>query len=161
MSKKVKLNNGKEVTLDEFITWHPQKQHQWTIPIEEKRATIEKTAAKKRRVVITPKGQFASLREATKALNMSKDALVKLIHNTAYPEYNYLDPKYIDKNKLFHKVYKVGPKKTVTPIGIFRSKIEAANALGILKDQLGKLMITNPDEYYYAEDGLNKSEFKR
>jgi len=110
-----------------------------------------------RRAVITPKGQFASVNEAAKALGISKGVLRYFCLNTAYPKYSYVNPTIQEIAKQFHKVHKVGPKKTVTPIGTFKSKIAAANALGILKDQLGKLMTTNPNEYYYAEDSVNRS----
>lgn len=108
-----------------------------------------------RRAVNTPKGQFETVREAIKILGITKDALRDLCLNTAYPLYSYVNPTQKDLAQQYHKIYNVGPKKTVTPIGTFPSKISAANALGILKDQLGKLMKTNPDEYYYSEDNVN------
>jgi hypothetical protein len=151
----VKLNNGREVALEEFIKWHPTKQHKWTVPVEEKKATLAKMGLTKRKAVNTPIGQFATVNEAVKALGITKDKLRQLILNTAYPKYSYVNPSPSDIAKQFHKVYNVGPKKTVTPIGTFPTKIAAANALGILKDQLGKLMLTNPKEYYYSSDNIN------
>jgi len=111
----------------------------------------------KRRAVNTPTGQFSSVNEAAKALSIAKGVLRYFCLNTAYPKYSYVNPTPQEIAKQFYKVHKVGPKKTVTPIGTFKSKIAAANALGILKDQLGKLMTTNPNEYYYAEDSVNRS----
>lgn len=151
----VKLNNGKNVSLEEFVKWHPTKQHKWTVPIEEKKAIVAKMGLTKRKAVNTPIGQFATVNEAVKALGITKDKLRQLILNTAYPKYTYVNPSQSDISKQFHKVYNVGPKKTVTPIGTFPSKISAAKALGILKDQLGKLMLTNPNEYYYSEENIN------
>jgi hypothetical protein len=128
------------------------------VPTEEELdATRIRRGMAHRRAVNTPKGQFATVREAIKVLDITKDALRDLCLNTAYPQYSYVNPTKKDIAQQYHKIYKVGPKKTVTPIGTFKSKIAAANALGILKDQLGKLMLTNPDEYYYAEDNINQS----
>ena len=124
---------------------------------EELDATRIRRGMAHRRAIITPKGEFATVNEAVKAHGITKDALRKLVLNTAYPDYRYVNPTPQDIAKQFHKVYKVGPKKTVTPIGTFKSKIAAAIALGILKDQLGKLMRTNPHEYYYADDNVNRS----
>jgi hypothetical protein len=119
---------------------------------DELEATRIRRGMAHRHAVNTPKGQYVTLREATKALGISKDALRKLCLNTAYPKYSYVNPTAKDLANQYHKVYKVGRKTTVTPIGTFKSKITAANALGILKDQLGKLMKTNPHEYYYSDD---------
>ena len=153
----VKLNNGTFVPLENFIKWHSSKQRNWTMPLEEKAAIIAKIALTKRKAVITPLGEFERFKDAVKAHGIVPAGLRSLIHNTAYPEYTYANPKHINPAKAFHKIYRIGPKKTTTPIGTFRSKIAAANALGLLKDQLGNLMLTNPQEYYFAEGGVNKS----
>jgi hypothetical protein len=157
----VKLNDGTEVALEEFIKWTPRRQAFKTLPLEELHASRIRRGMAHRRAVNTPLGRFETMGEAVKALGITKDALRKLLLNTAYPKYSFVNPTQKELSEQFHKVYKVGPKKTVTPIGIFKSKIAAANALGILKDQLGKLMLTNPSEYYYAEDNVNQSNFKR
>ena len=128
--------------------------------IDELDATRIRRGMAHRRAVNTPIGQFSTVNEAVKNLGITKDALRNLIRNTAYSKYSYVNPTPSDISKQFHKVYNVGPKKTVTPIGIFPSKIAAANALGLLKDQLGKLMLNNPDQYYYSSDNINVGKKK-
>lgn len=151
----VKLNNGKEVALEEFIKWHPTKQHKWTVPIEEKKATLAKMGLTKRKAVNTPLGQFSTVNEAVKALDITKDKLRQLILNTAYPKYSYVNPSPSDIAKQFHKVYNVGPKKTVTPIGTFATKGIAAKALGISYEDLDRLIKLEPKKYYYSKDNIN------
>jgi hypothetical protein len=151
----VKLNNGTKVLLEEFVTWHQMKQHKWTMPLEEKKAISAKMGLTKRRAVNTPIGQFSTVNEAVKALGITKDGLRDLILNTAYPKYSYVNPTQKDIDKQFHRVYKGGPKKTVTPIGTYATKGLAAKALGISYDDLDRLIKLKPKKYYYSEDTLN------
>jgi hypothetical protein len=108
-----------------------------------------------RRAVNTPIGQFSTVNEAVKALGITKDGLRNLILNTAYPKYSYVNPTQKDIDKQFHRVYKGGPKKTVTPIGTFATKGHAAKALGISYEDLNRLIKSQPKKYYYSEDTLN------
>ncbi len=151
----VKLNNGKEVLLEEFVTWHPTKQHKWTVPIEEKKATLAKMGLTKRKAVNTPIGQFSKFNEAVKALGMTKDGLRALCLNTAYPLYSYVNPTVKDIAKQYYRIYKGGPKKTVTPIGTFANKGLAAKALGISYEDLDRLIKLQPKKYYFSEDNVN------
>jgi hypothetical protein len=151
----VKLNNGKEVLLEDFVKWHPTKQHKWTVPIEEKKATLAKMGLTKRKGVNTPLGQFKTFREAVEALGITKDSLRDLCLNTAYPLYSYVNPTKSDISKQFHRVYKGGPKKTVTPIGTFATKGIAAKALGISYGDLNRLIKLEPLKYYYSKENTN------
>ena len=151
----VKLNDGTKVPLEEFVTWHPTKQHKWTMPLEEKAAIVAKMGLTKRKAVNTPKGQFATSRDATQALGISKDALRDLCLNTAYPQYSYVNPTKKDLAQQYHRVYKGGPKKTVTPIGIFNTKGIAAKALGISYEDLNRLIKLDPTNYFFSEDNVN------
>jgi hypothetical protein len=108
-----------------------------------------------RRAVNTPKGQFETVREAIKVLGITKDALRDLCLNTAYPLYSYVNPTKKDLAQQYHKVYKGGPKKTVTPIGTYATKGLAAKALGVTYDEIGYLIKTQPKKYYYSEDNVN------
>lgn len=108
-----------------------------------------------RRAVKTPKGTFETVNEAIKALGITKDALRDLCLNTAYPLYSYVNPTPQDIAKQYHKVYKGGPKKTVTPIGTFATKGLAAKALGVTYDEMSLLIKTQPKKYYYSEETLN------
>jgi hypothetical protein len=151
----VKLNNGKEVLLEDFVKWHHTKQHKLTIPLEEKKKIYEKSHAKLRRAVNTPMGQFASFTEATKALGLTDSGLRNYIRNTALPQYSYVNTTPEDISKQFHKELSAGSKKTVTPIGIFNSRIAASKALGIEDHQLKKLIKEYPNEYYYSDEQTN------
>jgi hypothetical protein len=126
------------------------------VPTEEELdATRIKRGMAHRRAVNTPKGQFATCREAIKALGITKDALRDLCLNTAYPQYSYVNPTKKDLAQQYHRVYKGGPKKTVTPIGTFATKGLAAKALGISYHEIGYLIKTQPKKYYYSEDNVN------
>lgn len=151
----VKLNNGTKVLLEEFVTWHQMKQYKWTMPLEEKNLILAKMGLTKRRAVNTPIGQFLTVNEAVKKLGITKDGLRNLILNTAYPKYSYVNPTQKDIDKQFHRVYKGGPKKTVTPIGTYSTKGLAAKALGISYEDLNRLIKFQPKKYYYSEDTLN------
>jgi hypothetical protein len=151
----VKLNNGTKVLLEEFVTWHQMKQHKWTMPLEEKKAISAKMGLTKRRAVNTPIGQFITFNEAVRALGITKDVLRDLCQNTAYPKYSYVNPTQKDIDKQFHRVYKSGPKKTVTPIGTFATKGLAAKAFGVTYDEMSLLIKTQPKKYYYSEDNVN------
>lgn len=126
------------------------------VPTEEELdATRIRRGMAHRRAVNTPKGQFATVREAINVLGITKDALRDLCLNTAYPQYSYVNPTKKDLAQQYHRVYKGGPKKTVTPIGTFATKGLAAKALGISYDDIGHLIKTQPKKYYYAEDNVN------
>lgn len=151
----VKLNNGKEVPLEEFIKWHHTKQHKLTIPLDDKKLIYAKMAVKQQRAVNTPIGQFASFKEAAQALGLTDTGLRNYIRNTALPLYNYVNPTPEDIAKQFHKELAAGAKKTVTPIGTFNSRIAASKALGIEDHQLKKLIKEYPNEYYYSHEQTN------
>jgi hypothetical protein len=108
-----------------------------------------------RRAVNTPKGQFETVREAINVLGITKDALRDLCLNTAYPLYSYVNPTKKDLAQQYHKVYKGGPKKTVTPIGTYATKGLAAKALGISYEDLDRMIKLQPKKYYYSEDNVN------
>lgn len=108
-----------------------------------------------RRAVNTPIGQFSTVNEAVKALGITKDGLRDLILNTAYPKYSYVNPTQKDIDNQYHRVYKGGPKKTVTPIGTYATKGLAAKALGVTYDELSHLIKTQPKKYYLSKDNVN------
>jgi hypothetical protein len=153
----VTLGNGKQMPLEEFVKLAPITQNKLILSPEKQQEIYKKLSAKVSRAVITPKGEFPSVKAAAKALNMNGSAFGKLLKNNAYPEYRYVDEKYNEMFKIFHKVYTVGKKETVTPNGTFRSRADASRALGIPYEVLKKLMVTNPQEYYFSKDSINKS----
>lgn len=94
------------------------------------------------RSVLTPKGQFSSLRIAAKAHGIGDDVLRRYLFNTAYPEFKYEKEVPSDKAKYFHKVIrKAFHKQTVfvrTPKGDFDSIQLAADAYGIEWHQMNR-----------------------
>ena len=153
----VNLANGKTMPLEEFVKLSPITQNKLTLPPEKVQAIKEIMSKKLSRAVITPKGEFPSVKAACIALKMNSSAFGKLLKNSAYPEYRYVEEKYNEMFKRFHKVYTVGKKETVTPQGTFKSRADASRALGIPYKDLKKLMVTNPKEYYFSKDSINKS----
>ena len=152
----VKLNDGTSVSLDEFNSWHFNKQIAKTRPIEEAKAIRAKNALKNQRAVNTPLGQFPSIKEALKAVKMSSAVFRDYLMNTAYPEYCYVNPKLEDSENEFYKVYKEMSKTTVTPLGSFSSKTNAAQAHGLERGKFGRLMNSNPELYYFLSEGPKK-----
>lgn len=148
----VKLNNGKEVLLEEFVSWTAHKQSLLTKPIEKRRVDIEKKVQSTRRAINTPLGQFSCFEDAKKALNMGTYALRSRLKNLAYPEYSFVNPKPKDAEKEFHQVKKRGRKFTVTPIGVFNSKIEAYISYGLKKGEFETLLREQPEKYYYIDE---------
>ncbi len=151
----IKLNNGLEVHIDEFITWSPQKQRLLTTPLEIARAHSAKTAKKNQRAVTTPLGEFESVSLAGKAHGISDDALRRRIFNLACPEYNYVNPEPQDKEKMFFKELTRGFGKTSvkvkTPLGIFNSIKLAAEAHNISIGALSHKFYKNKNEYFRQE----------
>lgn len=148
----VKLNNGKQVSLEEFVTWTSRKQTIYTQPIEERKAHIERKVQSTKRAINTPLGQFSCFEEARKALNMGTYSLRTRLKNLAYPEYSYVNPKPKDSEKEFYHVKKKGKKFTVTPIGMFNSKIEAYISYGLKKGDFETLLREQPSKYYYLDE---------
>ena len=153
----VTIGNGKKMPLEEFVKLAPITQNKLILPPEKQDAIYKKLSVKLSRAVITPKGEFPSVKSAAKALKMNESAFGKLLKNSAYPEYRYVEEKYNEMFKRFHKIYTVGKKETVTPQGTFNSRADASRALGIPYKDLKKLMVTNPKEYYFSKDSINKS----
>ena len=156
-NKTVRLGNGKKMPLEEFVKLAPITQNKLILPPEKQKEIYKKLSDKFSRAVITPKGNFPSVKAAAKALNMNQGSFADLLKNSAYPEYRYAEEKYNEMFKRFHKVYTVGKKETVTPKGTFRSRADASRALNIPYKDLKKLMVTNPHEYYFSKDSINKS----
>jgi hypothetical protein len=150
----VKLNNGTSVPLSEFVTWSVHKQNMRTMPIEQKREIAEKISLKNSKGVITPKGVFSNMSEAVKALGISNPTLKSLCLNTAYPNYQIINPSARDLAKQFHKEHKAGSKKTITPIGSFDTMKSAAKALGISVDILRNYIKHDKKNYYYSKENL-------
>jgi hypothetical protein len=147
MAITIKVRYGKEVSVDEFISWNQQKQQNQLRTKEQIEVTNKKISEKNGRKVITPKGIFPTLSTAAKAVGMNRDRLSKLIYNTAVTEYRYMDRRSIDDSLEFYKPLKI-TKITHTPIGQFRSNREAIKALKIKSHEFTTLLRTNSKEYF-------------
>jgi hypothetical protein len=136
----IKLNNGLEVPVDEFISWSQRKQHELTVPIDVriKRDKRLKEISDTSRPVITPQGIFDSVSSAALASNIAVDVLRKYLLNDAYPDYRYLIPLPEDEVLKTNKVLYNGVlrKQIKTPLGIFKNVNEAAKAHNFSADQI-------------------------
>lgn len=109
---------------------------------------IAKRAKAQLREVITPFGNFESLEKAADFLGVRANFVRRLIHNTAYPEYTYVNPNHISKNKLHYKIKTLFPTLLVTPFGTFASKRKIHNEIGITYKEILYLMEKHPKDFY-------------
>jgi hypothetical protein len=122
---------------------------------------IAKRSKKQLREVITPHGNFESCEKAAEFLGVGANFVRRLVHNTAYPEYTYVNPNYIVKKNLHHHIKNRILKITVTPFGTFTFKKDAYQSLGLSRQELGRLMKTHPKDYYEIEDVSNLKFFNK
>lgn len=154
----VNLNDGTSVSLEEFNSWHFNKQHAKTRPLEELREIRKKASLINQREVSTPFGIFKSIRDAVNKTDMTFYTLRSKIFNESENEYYFTKSKPEDESKKFNKVIKIINKETVTPLGTFKSKAKAAEAHGLNKSTFGRLMTANPMEYYLLSEGPKEKE---
>lgn len=109
---------------------------------------IAKRAKKQLREVITPYGNFESCDKIAEFLGVRRGFVLRLIHNTAYPEYTYANPEHISKKNLHYKIKTVFPTLTVTPFGTFPSKRKIRNEIGISYEEVLYLMEKHPKDFY-------------
>ncbi len=104
-------------------------------------------AKAKTRAVITPKGRFETLSDASKVYKIGVDVLRRYIFNTAYPEFRYEIEQSRDKEKYFHKVIpNTFNKPTVfvkTPLGLFKSIGDAAIAHNMPRHQMERKSLSD------------------
>lgn len=154
-SKTLKIS---EATLKRLIYDITNKGFYFAKELERDKSRYYDGAAKKKqirlakkRVVITPKGKFESLSDASEAYGMGVDVLRRYVFNTAYPEFKYEKEEPRDKEKYFHKLIpKAFQKQTVfvrTPKGDFDSIKLAADAYGIEWHQMNRMVASksHPD----------------
>jgi hypothetical protein len=122
---------------------------------------IAKRSKKQLREVITPHGNFESCEKAAEFLGVGANFVRRLIHNTAYPEYTYVNPKYIVKKNLHHHIKTRILKITVTPFGTYTFQKDAYQSLGLSRQELGRLMKNHPKDFYEIEDVSNFKFFNK
>ena len=164
----IKLNNGAEVTLDEFITWGAHKQGALLKnPLDfEKIQKAKYAKGTVYRSVITPKGEFKTASEAADAEGVSVSVLTKRLQHLLHPEYHYVDekPEDIKYTKPIRKrmqspaAYNAARaellgKCTRTPLGEFETLGKAAKAHEVSMPTIKRRMRDFPSEYYFVTEG--------
>lgn len=126
----------------EYKYVNPEPQDEDKMFFKELTRGFDRTSVK----VKTPLGIFNSIKLAAEA---HKITIAALSH------------KFYKDNDEFFRLEGIKPdapipskrkKKTVTPMGIFNSKIEAMKSHGLSKLDFNRLLMLKPDEYYYLDD---------
>lgn len=145
----ITLADGSKVTLDEFITWSHARQQNRLMSKEKREKINQKIREANGRKVITPKGEFPTLLNASKALGINRDVLSRMIYDISIPEFRFAERKDEDILREFDGRLNEKTKKiTYTPIGEFSSNRKAIEALKVKAHVFAKLLISNPTEYY-------------
>jgi hypothetical protein len=114
------------------------------------------------RSVITPKGRFESISDASKAHGIGVDVIRRYVFNTAYPEFKYEKEEPRDKEKYFHKVIRKAFKKQTifvrTPKGDFDSIKLAADAYGVDRHRMNRMVgsKSHPDFFKIEPNEMSK-----
>jgi hypothetical protein len=159
---KIKLNDGTEVPIDEFITWDARKQSFLLKNYREILAGKYKNGVYRK--VITPKGEFINTSKAADAEGVSVSVLTRKLRHVLYPDYHYVDEtpedliytKPIRKRMSNPEKYnsereKLLGKKTKTPLGIFDTLGKAAKAHGVTMPTIKRRMRDFPEEFYFVD----------
>jgi hypothetical protein len=163
----VKLSNGSEVTWDEFSRWNGSRQTMALkgkkLPADfgSKRAKIMRDGyasgkidkAKFQRRVMTPLGEFASIKLTAEAYGVLGQTIHWWIERSRKPGFYFLDPKYIQKKrpKEESKAGMKSAKPLMTPDGVFPTMRAAAEHYGVIKDSIRNWLKKKPHEFYLLE----------
>ena len=156
----IKLTDGSNVTLDEFVTWSAHKQAARLMPIENREKNT-KVIRRTYRAVTTPLGEFPSINAAARASNTTTTKLGRLIFDL--DNNNYKFSKELDKDipKYFRSSDVIVGRKVITPSGIFKTVTEASKSLNITGASLKRLIYdTTNDGFKFVvelERDKNKS----
>lgn len=139
----------------------PQISKHIRLSPEAYKAAITKRAKEKLRAVITPFGNFESCDTVAEFLGVRRNFVLRLIHNTAYPEYTYVNPIHISKSKIHHKVKTRFLTLTVTPFGTFSSKSKIHKEIGISYEEVLYLMEKHPKDFYFIQENEKLQHLNR
>jgi transposase-like protein len=108
------------------------------------------------RAVITPLGKFGSVREAARAHGISsavisKKCKSKLIANKAFYYEGNVKEVFEDDKRGKHASLAI-----MTPMGLFSSVREAAQAFGVYHSTISKWFKTKPDQFYKIGESSKK-----
>jgi hypothetical protein len=140
----VKMTDGSPV---------PSKSKPLAVPRAKKPKVKKEPKIRVYRAVITVKGEFPSIETASKAHNISKERMLKLIYNQDKPDYKFIEEKESDKKKYFSSNDNLVCRKVITPKGEFNTVRKAAKSLKIAEATLKSLIydITKP-EFKFAKE---------
>ena len=164
----VKLNNGSEVTWDEFSTWNGSRQTMAlrgkSLPVDfgRKRSeimnrgyaqgTIDKSKWQRR--VMTPSGEFVSIKLAAEAYGVLGQTIRWWIDKSKKPGFYFLDPRQPktarDSNIPCGSVMK-SARPIMTPAGAFPTMRAAAEHYGVTKDSIRNWLKKKPESFYLLD----------
>jgi transposase len=166
----VTLPNGKLIPWNIFSSWNAHKQSasirgvrenfEWRAKQSQKLSAIHTDKHKKgcanlvsssgnknasSRAVITPDGQFETLRSAASHFNVSVVTLGKWLRDDRFVGFKFAEERiYYSTNK---------PLIVITPEGQFKSKSAAARHFGVTVGVM-KTWLSNVDGFSYVEDSI-------
>ena len=140
----VKMTDGSPV---------PSKSKPLAVPRAKKPKVKKEPKTRVYRTVITAKGEFPSIETASKAHNISKERLLRLIYNQDKPDYKFFKEKESDKKKYYSSDNNKVSRKVITPKGEFITVREAAKSLKISEATLKRRIYdTTVKGYKFANE---------
>jgi hypothetical protein len=148
----VKMTDGSPV---------PSKSRPLKVPRAKKPKVIREKKIRIYRSVITPKGEFPTIISASKAHNISKERMLRLIYNLDKSDYKFSKEIDKDKKKYFSSNDNKVDRKVITPKGEFRTVKEAAKFHKISEATLKKRIydITIKDYIFTKEFERDKLRY--
>lgn len=113
------------------------------------------------RSVITPKGEFPTIRKASEAHNISVERMLRRLYNLDDSDYKFTKETEKDKKHYFSKGDNNVSRKVITPKGEFSTVKEASKALKISEATLKRKIydITNKEFKFAKELPRDKSRY--
>lgn len=140
----VKMTDGSPV---------PSKSKPLAVPRAKKPKVKKEPKIRVYRAVITAKGEFASIETASKAHNISKERMLRLIYNQDKQDYKFVKEKESDKKKYYSSDDNQVSRKVITPKGEFITVKEAAKSLKISEETLKRRIYdTTVKGYKFAKE---------
>jgi hypothetical protein len=112
------------------------------------------------RAVITPKGEFPSIKLASCAHNFSKEKLLKLIYNLDNISYKFAKEVAKDEKKYYSSDDNKVARKVITPMGEFKTVKDAAKSLRISEVTLKRRVYDTTANGYKFKKELSRDKEK-
>ena len=161
----VTLRNGSKVSWEEFSTWNGSRQ---TMALKGKRlpeefgkkrsqimnrgyaqGTIDKTRWQRR--VMTPLGEFASIKLASEAYGVRGQTIHWWIERSRKPGFHFLDPMLTKTARNLNIPSQSGMKSArpvMTPDGEFPTMRAAAEHYGVIRESIRNWLKRKPESFY-------------